>query len=561
MARILIIGLDGASPHLVQKWQSSLPNLSKLRKNGTHGTLYSVLPPRSIPAWYCFATGMNPAKLGVFGFSHRRPGTYDYTFANMTHCQAPPFWQWLNAYDYKTAVIHVPGTYPPQAVEGVLVSGWPGPVNRGNLTYTFPPELSRELDQKLGRPFEFLSSLPMQLDNDADVLADRLRLLQMHGDVAHTTLNETEWDVGVVVFSPVDRASHQFWRHMQPEHPAHDPALADQFQDALQKVYEEADAQVGRLLELLTAEDTVIIMSDHGFGPAYRIFYLNEWLKQQGYLVFKDDGRGHQSQSPHLLGKLAAPLFWLNNNSSFFRRLISPFKKRSLSNLVRDEYIKASKDGLVRLNHLPVDWQKTRAYCPDEGALYLNLKGRDPEGIIEPGEEAQALLAEIEAKLKQIPDPATGKSVPVKTYRKEAIYSGPFLEEAADLLIVMDEYTTEVMAECGSAELFVQAGARNGTHTMEGLFIANGPDITSRHDFKANLIDIAPTVLHLMETPIASESDGRVLFELFAKDSPPQKREIVTKDALAHNQSQSDEFTAEEAAQVEKQLRDLGYLN
>ena len=119
--RILIIGLDGASPYLVQRWQQSLPNLSRLMREGASGTLRSITPPRSVPAWYCFVTGMNPAKLDVFGFSQRRPGAYDYTFANFSYCQAPPFWEWLNREDITTGIVHVPGTFPPRALQGFML--------------------------------------------------------------------------------------------------------------------------------------------------------------------------------------------------------------------------------------------------------------------------------------------------------------------------------------------------------------------------------------------------------------------------------------------------------
>ena len=132
--RFLIIGLDGASPYLIERWREKLPNLSTLADQGTSGVLKSVRPPRSIPAWYCFASGMNPAKVGVFGFSQRLSGTYDYSFANHTFCKAPTFWQWLNRYGIATATLHLPGTFPPRPFDGICVSGWPAPVNTGNLT-------------------------------------------------------------------------------------------------------------------------------------------------------------------------------------------------------------------------------------------------------------------------------------------------------------------------------------------------------------------------------------------------------------------------------------------
>lgn len=560
--RVLIIGLDGASPFLVRQWRESLPSLSYLMDEGASGVLTSVLPPRSVPAWYCFATGMNPAKLGVFGFSQRLPGTYDYTFANLSHCRAPTMWQWLNRYGKKTAILHVPGTYPPHAIGGMMVAGWPGPNNRGQLTYTQPAHYSREIDQLLGRPFEFLSPYPMQLDNDEQMLGERQRILKMHGTVAHRLLQKELWDLGIVVFSPIDRASHQFWRHLDPQHPAHDSNANALQKNALRQIYEAADVEVGRLLPLLNEEDTVFIVSDHGFGPAYRTFYLNEWLHQQGYLVLKEDNRQGSANRSGIIGRLAAPLFWLNNNFSSVRRLLDPLKKRPFANQLRDAYVRRKEKGVVRLNHLPVDWERTQAYCPDEGALYLNLKGRDPQGIVAPGEEAEAILAKIMDELQTIVDLQTGTAVPVTLHRKEAIYSGPFLADAPELLVVMDNYATEVMAEMGSGQLFAANEARNGTHTLEGLLIAKGPGIPGGTIANASLLDIAPTALHLLGIPQPAGTDGEVLLQIFKGDATIKRRPVQTAESGVNQLASQEiiELTAEEQAAVEQQLRNLGYL-
>ncbi len=220
---------------------------------------------------------MNPAKIGVFGFSQRRPETYDYVFANFSYCQAPPFWDKLNQHGIETCILHVPGTFPPRPVDGFLVSGWPAPTNKGNLTYTYPDNLSRVIDEYLSQSFEFLSPLSIKKDNDDEARSDRSRILTMHGDIADRLLGEQYWHVALVVFSPLDRASHQFWRHMDPDHPQYTDELNAAHGGTLREMYQSCDAQVGRLLAHF-GEDWVFIVSDHGFGPNRRIFYINEWL-------------------------------------------------------------------------------------------------------------------------------------------------------------------------------------------------------------------------------------------------------------------------------------------
>lgn len=560
MNRILIIGLDGASYHLVQRWRDDLPNLRRLMETGTSGILKSIIPPRSIPAWYCFATGMNPAKLGIFGFSQRRAGTYDYTFANFSFCQAPAFWEWANQYGIKTGVVHVPGTFPPRPVDGFLLSGWPALTNRGTLTYTQPAPLSREIDKLLGQPFEFVSPKGIERDNDAEMLRERRRILRMHGDVAAHLFSSYDWQIGIVVFSPLDRASHQFWRHMDTDHPRHDPALAARFGDALKHVYQDSDTQVGRLLDLLNADDSIVIVSDHGFGPVYRNFYVNEWLRREGYLVLADEEAiGAVDLTTELVGRLAAPLFALNESSPLFRRLATPFKKRFVANVIRDKYVQAKEHGRVRLNHLPVDWSRTRAYCPDESSLYLNLCGRDPQGIVAPGAEAEELLSEICAGLRAITDPAAGAPLDIDIYRKEDIYSGPHLTDAPELTLVVDGFETAVMAELGGGELFNDDVIRSGTHDLDGLLVAHGPNIRTGARLDAGLMDVAPTVLHLAGIPVPAESDGSVLRELFEIDSVPHRRLIETSNA-GGAVGPDETYTPEERAQIEEQLRNLGYL-
>jgi len=560
MNKLLIIGLDGASPELIQRWKPDLPHLSKLIERGSSGTLFSTIPPRSVPAWYSFVTGANPAKLGVFGFSQRLPDKYDYTFANFTYCQAPPFWHWLEGTGVKTAVIHVPGTYPPRPLDGFLVSGWPAPTNMGNLTYTHPQELSREIDSFLGQPFEFSSPIAIEHENDHQMLAERLRILEMHGDVAAHLLQDRDWQVAMVVFSPLDRASHQFWRHMDAQHPAHDPQQSELLQNALKDVYVASDRQLGRLLTNIGENDWVIVVSDHGFGPTHRTFYLNEWLQQKGYLVLKEQDTGRVTLRSQVVAALAKPAFVLNDISPLFRRLVAPLKKRALSNFVRTEYVRVKERGLVRLNHLPVDWSRTVAYCPDESTLYLNLRGRDPQGIVEPGAEAERILNEIEQGLRQLKAPGEERELEVQVWRKEEIYSGPYLEEAPEMIIALDDFRTNVMAEMGAGALFDSNPRWSANHRPEGIMVVAGPGIRSGYKTEAQIVDMAPTVLHMLGLPVPSTMDGSVLEALFAPGSSLQRRDVQILESHIDTDQGSD-LTREELAEIEKQLKDLGYLN
>ncbi len=154
----------------------------------------------------------------------------------------------------------------------------------------------------------------------------------------------------------------------------------------------------------------------------------------------------------------------------------------------------------------------------------------------------------------------TGQPIPVHIARKENVYSGLYLGNAPDSIMAMDHYQTEVMAEMGYGQLFDQNPDRNGTHTPEGLFIARGPAIPAGIQFDAGLMDVAPTILHIAGVPVSAESDGRVLTELFDDESELGNRS-VTFESSGLSQEDVEIYTDEEQAQVEEQLRNLGYLS
>src|SRR5688572_30533125 len=141
MARLLMIGLDGATFQLLGPWMEAgaLPKLQKVRDQGVSGTLKSSIPPVTAPAWQCFMTGKNPGKHGVYWFMHRRPESYDVVPINSTDCDGLTLWELLGKAGYKVAALNIPGTYPPRLLNGVMISGLLTPAGRRDFVY--PPGL------------------------------------------------------------------------------------------------------------------------------------------------------------------------------------------------------------------------------------------------------------------------------------------------------------------------------------------------------------------------------------------------------------------------------------
>jgi predicted AlkP superfamily phosphohydrolase/phosphomutase len=211
----------------------------------------------------------------------------------------------------------------------------------------------------------------------------------------------------------------------------------------------------------------------------------------------------------------------------------------------------------VGLENAPIDWGRTMAYALDQHRLYLNLQGREPEGIVSP-EAYDSVLSQIEADLSQLTDRA-GRPLSTDFYRGRHLYSGPFVQEAPDLLVFLDGYHCDVNYRLGG-ERFMETSLRlSGTHHPEGLLMLWGKDVRAGHHLEANIVDIAPTIVHALGAPISSECDGQPIWEAFEKKSEYTQRPLRSKSFTAQPKEEH-VWTEEEEAQVMERLRDLGYL-
>ncbi len=549
--RVWILGLDGAAPELVRRWQEDLPNLRRLMEEGAWGVLRSTLPPYTLPAWPSMATGVGPGKLGIFGFRRRRPGTYRFEFATFADAAVPTLWEILAAEGRRTGVVGLPGTFPPQPIEGFMVSGFPAPANDGRLTYTHPPQLSRQIEARFGT-YEFEVYTPYAPGQEAAFFEACRRTARLHADVALWLADREPWDLLFVVFATIDRASHYFWHFQDPEHPAYDPEAARRWGSVLREIYRLEDAHLGRLLERVGEEDLVLVVSDHGFGPRTRTFFVNEWLRQKGYLALKaPPGSGGRAW-----GGWIGPLIRLYQRHRWLRTLWRPFRRTRLRRTLLQAH-HARRFGHVRFEEAPVDWARTVAYALDQHRIYLNLKGREPQGTVPP-ERYEEILAQLEADLRSLTDEA-GRPVPVQLIRGRDAFPGPFREEAPDLLLFLDGHRCDLSIGLGREELFGPAGLQTGTHRPEGIVILWGPGVRRGARIEGEIPDVLPTVLHALDLPIPEHCDGRVWLEAFEEASevrrrPPRRRAFDRGRRVGYD------WSAEEEAELRERLEDLGYL-
>src|SRR6266704_516865 len=253
--KVLVIGLDGATPELVDRWveEGKLPNLEKIMKQGVYGKLRSVYPPISPAAWTTFATGYNPGKHGVYDFRDYDPKRYSFfadTIVDSHAFAGKTFWDIIGAAGHKVGIVTVPCTYPAWPVNGFMVSGYPTPDSGKN--YTYPPELGNTMPQFTGDAAFFKSAETHAL------LKEMQRTLHLCADVSIEQMNKDDYAFFVMVVGATDRAHHDWWKYIDPEHPAYTKDDAEKYGDLIEKTYFASDEIVGKFLDAVDENTTVL---------------------------------------------------------------------------------------------------------------------------------------------------------------------------------------------------------------------------------------------------------------------------------------------------------------
>ena len=614
----VILGFDGMDPDLAERFMNEgrLPNLAKLREEGTFSKLRTTFPPISPVAWSTFMTGVNPGKHNIYDFLARNTSTY-LPFLSSAEIKGPkrrikigkysfplgkteikamrkgtPFWHWLGKAGIFSSVIRVPVTFPPEKFEGVLLSGMCVPDLKGSqgtfclcttrtsgdkfreggvrvaierengVCRSYVPGPDSPLTEKAGSelrveyeiradaaakqahltvglerftlkvgeysdwiPIEFKAGVgftahgicrfylkevspevevyltPVNIDPrhpDLPIshpITYSIYLAKLYGAFATLGLAEDTWALNehvldddaflaqaysnhedrermlfdaldktrqglcTCVFDTTDRVQHMFWRYLEEDHPAARGVPKDQRREVIPDLYERMDRLVGRVMEKIDDDALLMVISDHGFKSFARCLNLNAWLHQNGYLALKD-GRTESGD-------------WFED----------------------------------------VDWSRTRAYTMGLNGLYLNVKGREKQGIVEAG-EADALKEEIKQKLTGLVDPASGAVGITGVFITGNVYRGPYTENAPDLLIgygagyraswdsVMGKVTAQVFED--------NVKAWSGDHCIDPRLVPGV--LFSSHKFieeKPAIVDVAPTILKLFGLAVPAHFDGK----------------------------------------------------
>jgi len=545
--------------------EGSMPNLARLMKSGVSGTLESILPPITPPAWTSFMTGKNPGKHGIFHFVETEHGGYAMNYANATSRRSPTVWKLLNNAGYTVGTMNIPFTYPPEPLNGFQISGMDTPSE--SSPFIHPPELREELVRHLGEiqlDLRFLGAMTTD-ERRNQVLAEMEQMDRQWTKAALYLLEHHPQDVMMFVFMSIDTVQHYFWQHMDKNHFIHDPKLAPKFGDAIRKVYERLDAAAGQIVDRLPSDTSVFVVSDHGGGPVVdRTIYLNRYLAQLGLLNYRE----RATSSISTLGTKV-----LRGGFSLLRGTLTSRQKSRLA-LLFPKIVK--KTEMAYSAFTSIDWSRTKAYCSEVLAsppsIWINLKGVKPQGIVDPA-EYEGLIHDIIAKLAELKDPRTGKPVINRVYRRDEIFHGPFANEGADL--VLDWWSENSLfstapsfpEETHQPALVIREHKPSensewgGTHRLLGIVVARAPALKSGAQIEnARLIDLAPTILHLLGVSVPEDMDGRVLTDAFRPEFLAQHSVQSGAATGTSGGDRASGYTDEESAKVEERLQALGYL-
>jgi predicted AlkP superfamily phosphohydrolase/phosphomutase len=536
-SKVLLLGLDGATFRILDPAfaEGHMPVFKNLLERGASGILTSTHPPYTPPGWTSIFTGVNPGRHGIFGFtlgnSQRRGG-----LVRLDKVKAPALWNAANAQGCPVGLFNIPMTYPAPPVDGFAVSGMLTPEGGGVTpeSFTHPEGLAAELISRAGG-YEIDIDVNYDEDWKSTAIEERLSAnLAKKRSALKLLLERHEVPLLFVVLEAPDRLMHAHYKYIDPacEHFHRPQALP--IRERVWAFFDEMDALISDLLEWTSEGDYVVTMSDHGFGPKDKVVNLNLALKEWGLLSLSG----------------AAGL----SSSQGLRKVAGRAKKALPRSLV-----KRAKGAA----HSSIDWSKTKAFAapnPQQG-IYVNLEGREPHGSVTQS-AYEEVRREITARFSELVDPVDGRRVLDRMYLREEVMSGAEAVDAPDLFPVCRDYTYELSDGLYSAAVLTDyRELPRGFHHMDGVFSITGPGVAAASGLQASLYDIAPTALYLLGLEVP-EVDGRVLAEFL----PPEliRSRPVAYRALdlptAGEGASATPYSAEEEAQIEESLRNLGYL-
>jgi predicted AlkP superfamily phosphohydrolase/phosphomutase len=499
--RLLTIVLAETTLDLLRPWaeEGKLPVLGGLMSRGAWGPLRSQIPIVTPQICGTLVTGRSPGHHGLMDFWQRGPdGAFRETHGSML--RTPAIWQLLGERGLSSAVLNLPFTYPPSKLNGFMIAGEDAPGVHPSIAY--PPGLLGEVTARFGR-YHLKDTFPGGR-RKSDYLSLIDSDVQAQTDVFAHLLATRSWHFGLVFFSHAAICQHYFWEDMESRDPT------NPYRGLVESAYRALDTAVWRLMEAAGEDTNVLVISDCGAGPLYAGVNLNTLLAREGFVRYHPSSARRRAARRVTFAERVrrSALSRLRKTRWYFgaNHYLQPVKA----------WMQTTRDGSG------IDWSRTQAHARGQwGHIYINLKGRDPHGIVEPA-DYDRVCADIASRLVGTIDPKRGHPAIRKVWRRDELYSGPAVASAPDLII--DWHDAAYMPndrDRGESEVFAPRFRQymnwptSGSHRLNGVLVAAGPDIeagTRVHG--ARIIDVMPTWLKLLGQPIPDELEGNPIYTL-----------------------------------------------
>lgn len=533
----MIIGLDSGSWEMLEPYIEAgyMPNLQRMREQGCCGVLQSTEPPMTPPAWTTLMTGVLPGKHGILAFEEYDPATNEFRYTGSRSIRVETMWHTLSRLGYRVASLNLPMTYPPMEVNGVMVSGFGCPGMDYDITY--PRELQEKIRQRIpdfDNALQWKGNDPTEEKTFAEAVERSRRSFAISGNLVDLVSEEYPWDVMLVQIHQFDVMLHLLWRVLTREgwekYPEKKEPLGQLMGD-MDKLFGKLEAYAGG------ENDLTLLVSDHGHGSLDMKFKPNNLLRDWGYL--KRRGSLH-----HLQMNLQKRVGKLLNQKHFFAK-----GPRNLA------------------ERLYLDWSQTKAVAVMTGQdafVYLNVRGRQPGGIVESGAEYEALIAELKERFGQLCDPQEGRPVFKRIVTSQELYGvqDPLHSGYPDLILVCENGVYPIRSIQGrQAFKYARDGNLGGCHRPEGMFILRGKPFKAGVRMEAHIVDILPTLYTAMGLGVPCYFDGKVMIEAFC-----ERPEVKMVESLGERTGASGKPARQDADQdreddvVKQRLSDLGYL-
>jgi predicted AlkP superfamily phosphohydrolase/phosphomutase len=454
--RVVVIGLDCAAPKtLFEDFLDDCPNIKKLMDNGVYGKLRSSDPPITVPAWMVMSTGKKPGTLGIYGFRHRKERSYtDFWVANSQTIKEPKIWDIIGKKGLKSIILGVPPTFPPEPLNGILITGFITPDIMSNFTY--PPELKSEINENVGK---YIIDVNFRTNAKEQLLIDLHKMTTIHFKTIKYLMKNKDWDYVQFVIIGLDRLHHAFWKFYDKSHQKYEPGNI--FESVIKNYYKKLDKEVGEILELIDQNTLVFVVSDHGAKAMKGCLCVNLALENLGLLKFKK----------------------------------KPINK-------------------TRLEDAEIDWKNTYAWGWGGyyARIFLNVKGREKFGIIESA-DYEKWREKVRELLRKVPD-NHGNPMNTKIYKPEELYD-VIRGDAPDLMVYFDNLNWRSAGTVGYESMYLDendTGPDDAVHDYFGIFIIYDPKKKIGKQIETqNILDIAPTILDIFGIEIPKDMEGKII--------------------------------------------------